>query len=97
MLSLELSAIDVSLAIAIFILILLYMKQNANQPSKQQLSPKVQRTLNEPEIGSITSKEKHASRRSEEESQECTYYFGYLKTDIRVRNKEIKSKPFLMT
>ena len=85
MLSFELSAIDIVLAIAIIILLLLHMKRT---PAKYVIEPELSRnkrkTLEESRKNIVmpktSRKEELSYTGSLESSMDCPHHFGYLKT-----------------
>ena len=85
MLSFELSAIDLILAIAVIILLVLYItKSSAKSPTEEKLLVARKNVSEKPETEAITpeeEKERLMSMQPEPQtgSAECPYSFGYLR------------------
>ena len=82
MLSFELSAIDLILAIAVIILLILYItKSSTKPPSEKELFVEKENSLRKPTMEG-PSPEKEIERLATEpqaDSTKCPYSFGYLK------------------
>ena len=82
MLSFELSAIDLILAIAVIILLILHItKSSAKPPTEEKLLVEEKNPPKKPAIETTTPEEetKRLTPKPQTDSTKCPYSFGYLK------------------
>ena len=81
MLSFELSAIDIVLAIAVVILLLLFLSQRHGQPTtKSELPVRGQEKLaDKPEVPIKAAQEKASETQLSTDFKKCVHHFGYLR------------------